>query len=97
MDKTKAFEQYALLQKAEQDREMLNPVYKEISEKLGIDTAVELYQMFRGQQISFPVRLKDPQKLRQVIVREYNGTNARELARQYGYSEKSIRRIVKTG
>ena len=39
---------------AENDPELLNAVYKEISEKLGMDTAMEIYRMFKGQQISFP-------------------------------------------
>ena len=94
---TVAFESEELLYLAEQDRQMLHPVYREISEKLGLDAAKELYQMFKGQQISFPVRLMDPQKVQKVIVREYNGTNVRELAKRYGYSEKSIRRIAKPG
>ena len=94
---TVAFESEELLYLAEQDRQMLHPVYREISEKLGLDAAKELYQMFKGQQISFPVRLLDPQKVQKVIVREYNGTNVRELAKRYGYSEKSIRRIANSG
>lgn len=36
---------------AENNPELLNSVYREISEKLGIDTAMEIYRMFRGQQI----------------------------------------------
>jgi len=93
---TKALEQNGLLQMAEQDLDLLHPVYRELCEKLGMNTAVELYQMFKGQQISFPVRLMDPEKVRQVIVQAYNGDNVRELARQYGYSEKSIRRLIKS-
>lgn len=42
---------------AERNPELLNTVYKEISEKLGMDTAMEIYQMFKGQQISFPTLL----------------------------------------
>ena len=41
---------------AESNPELLNSVYKEISEKLGVDTAMEIYRMFKGQQISFPMR-----------------------------------------
>ena len=49
-----------VMQMAEQDSELLNAVYKEISEKLGMDTAMEIYQMFKGQQINFPVRFFNP-------------------------------------
>ena len=44
-----------VMRMAENDPELLNTVYKEISEKLGMDTAMEIYQMFKGQQISFPI------------------------------------------
>lgn len=77
------------------DPELLNAVYKEISEKLGMDTAMSIYQMFKGQQISFPVRFFNPEKIKQIIVQEYNGENVRMLAIKYGYSEKSVRRIIK--
>lgn len=80
---------------AEKDSELLNTVYKEISEKLGMDTAMELYQMFKGQQINFPVRFFNPTQIQQIIIREYDGTNVRTLAVKYNYSEKTIRRIVK--
>lgn len=81
----------------EQDSELLNSVYKEISEKMGIDIAMELYQMFKGQQICFPVRFFNPARIHQIIAQEYDGTNVRELAAKYNYSEKTIRRILKDG
>lgn len=80
---------------AEKDSELLNAVYKEISEKLGMDTAMEIYQMFKGQQINFPVRFFNPTRIQQIIVKEYDGTNIRTLAVKYNYSEKTIRRIIK--
>ena len=84
-----------VMQMAENDPELLNSVYKEISEKLGMDTAMEIYQMFKGQQISFPMRFFNPAKIQQMIVREYNGTNIKTLAVKYGYSEKTVRRIIR--
>ncbi len=80
---------------AENDPELLNTVYKEISEKLGMDTAMEVYQMFKGQQISFPVRFFNPERIQKLIVAEYDGTNIRTLAIKYNYSEKTVRRIIK--
>ena len=80
---------------ARKDPELLNSVYKEISEKLGMDTAMEIYKMFKGQQICFPVRFFNPSRIQQIIVQEYNGSNIRELAKRYDYSEKSVRRIIK--
>ncbi len=80
---------------AENDPELLNSVYREISERLGMDTAMEIYQLFKGQQICFPIRFFNPARIQKYIVMEYDGTNVRTLAIKYGYSEKTIRRIIK--
>ena len=84
-----------VMRMAEKDSELLNSVYREISEKLGMDTAMEIYQMFKGQQINFPVRFFNPARIQQIIVKEYDGTNIRTLAIKYSYSEKTVRRIIK--
>lgn len=77
------------------DPELLNAIYKEISEKLGIETAMSIYQMFKGQQINFPTRFLNPAMIRKAILNEYDGTNIRTLAIKYNYSEKTVRRIIK--
>ena len=84
-----------VMQMAETDSELLNTVYKEISEKLGVDTAMEIYRMFKGQQISFPMRFFNPERMQECILREYDGTNVKILAIKYGYSEKTVRRIIR--
>ncbi len=84
-----------VMRMAVNDPELLSPVYKEISEKLGIETAMSIYQMFKGQQISFPTRFLNPVLIKKRIVQEYDGTNIRTLAVIYNYSERSIRRIIK--
>ena len=80
---------------AENNPELLNSVYKEISEKLGMDTAMEIYRMFKGQQISFPMRFFNPARIQQCILQEYDGINIKTLAIKYGYSEKTVRRIIR--
>ena len=84
-----------VMRMAENDPELLNSVYKEVSEKLGMDTAMEIYRMFKGQQISFPMRFFNPERIQKIIVQEYDGTNIKTLAIKYGYSEKTVRRIIK--
>lgn len=80
---------------AKTDKELLNNVYREISEVMGTDTAMEMYRLFKGQQISFPVRFFNPECIKHKIVEEYDGTNISTLAKKYDYSEKTIRRIIK--
>ena len=80
---------------AEKESDLLNDIYREISEKVGLDVAIEIYQMYKGQQITFPVHLFNSKRIQHSIIREYDGTNLRTLARKYGYSEKTIRRMIK--
>lgn len=84
-----------VMRMAENDPELLNTVYKEVSEKLGMDTAMEIYRMFKGQQISFPMRFFNPARIQKCILQEYDGTNVKTLAIKYNYSEKTVRRIIK--
>ena len=80
---------------AETDSALLNTVYREIADKLGMETAMEIYQLFKGQQICFPVRFFSPVRIQQLIIREYDGRNIKTLAVKYNYSEKTIRRIIR--
>lgn len=84
-------------QMAEDNPEMLNAVYKEISERMGMAAAMELYHMFKGQQISFPMRFFNAECIRKLILLEYDGSNLKKLAVKYGYSEKTVRRIIRQG
>lgn len=84
-----------VVQMARKDPELLNSVYKEISEKLGMDTAMDIYQLFKGQQVTFPMRFFNVECIREIIAQEYDGTNVKKLAVKYGYSEKTVRRIVR--
>ena len=83
-----------VMRMAESNAELLNSVYKEVSEKLGMDAAMEIYRMFKGQQITFPMRFFNPERIQQLIIQEYDGSNIKTLATKYGYSEKTIRRII---
>ena len=73
----------------------LNEVYKDIADELGIETALGIFRMFHGTQISFPNRLFSKEYVRRAVCREYNGNNARQLAKKYNYSERSVWRILK--
>lgn len=79
----------------EKERELYNSVYKEISEIIGLESTLKLYLRFKGQQVTFPVRLYNPHLIQQNVIKEYDGSNIRELARKYDYSEKTIRRMIK--
>lgn len=75
--------------------ELYNDIYKEISEIVGLEATLKIYLRFKGQQISFPVRLYNPHLIQQNVIKEYDGANIAELAQKYDYSEKTIRRMIK--
>lgn len=78
-----------------EDKQDLNGIYLEICEQFGMETTEKLFEMFKGQQITFPVHFYSPAKLHEKIYEEYDGSNIRQLAVKYNYSEKTIRRIIK--
>lgn len=77
------------------DKQLFNSVYRDIAEAFGMDVAIQFYQMYKGMQISFPTRLFNPDYVRAQIPIEYDGTNIKQLAKKYGYSEKTVRRMIK--
>lgn len=76
--------------------EYLNGAYNELANLLGIEAVLKIHAAYRGQQITFPVQLFSKDFLRKQIVEEYNGSNIKQLATKYGYSEKWIRKILKS-
>ena len=79
------------------DKDALNDVYKEIADLIGYDNAMILYTHFKGQQITFPVKLFKSEHIRGILKKQYDGKNAKQLARTYGYSERWIKELVKRG
>ena len=79
----------------EDKNELLNSVYKDINEEFGIDVAMRMYQLYKGTQVNFPMRFLNPDLVKQRILEEYNGKNLKQLAVKYGYSEKTLRRLIK--
>ena len=79
----------------EKESELYNTIYKEISEMIGLDATLKIYLRFKGQQITFPVRLYNPHLIQQNVIKEFDGTNIAELAKKYDYSERTIRRMIR--
>jgi len=77
------------------DVDLYNDIYSELCSVLGKETAEEIFKLYKGQQITFPVHFYDIKKLRKHILKEYTGNNIKELTLKYGYSEKTIRRMLK--
>lgn len=77
------------------DLEMYNTVYKEMIELVGIECALKIYGEYNGQQISFPARLYSSSYVKSKVIEEFDGSNLKELAKKYGYTDRWIRQILK--
>lgn len=74
--------------------EDLADIYMEIASKIGVDAAVAIHEMFKGQQIIFPQKLYNKEYIYSFIRENYNGHNVRELSQQFGYSDRRVRQIL---
>ena len=75
--------------------EDLNGAYNDLANLLGIEAVLKLHSAYRGQQLTFPVQLFSREYMVSQILKEYDGSNIKKLATQFGYSEKWIRKIIK--
>ena len=75
----------------------LNEVYREMVDLIGYDNTMILYTHFKGQQVTFPIKLFKADYIKAILKKQYDGTNAKNLARTYGYSERWIKELLKKG
>lgn len=80
----------------EKTGQILNGVYDTISEEIGFDNAVKIYNLFCGCQINFPTRLYSKEFVQGEAKKRYNGTNQsiNNIATKYNYSERTIRKML---
>ena len=71
------------------------PTYEEIAKTIGEEQTIKLYKNFRGQQITFPRRIYSIEYVSRYVRDNYDGSNVRELARKFDYSERRIREFIK--
>lgn len=77
------------------DNTCFNGAYKEFVELIGHQNTLLVHNYFAGQYVTFPKRLLSEQYLHDQIVSEYDGQNAKELARKYGYSYSWVMKVLK--
>lgn len=77
------------------DSSHFNGAYKEFIELIGYENTLIIHSHFAGQYVTFPKRLLSEEHLHKQILLEYDGNNAKELARKYDYSYSWIRKILK--
>ena len=79
------------------DADGLNDVYKDLYDCVGAENMIKIYARLKGSQITFPQRLFSSEYVKRQVLKKYNGDNIKQLAREYEYSEKWIRQMIKEG
>lgn len=72
----------------------LQGIYKEIADIIGVDATIAIYKELRGQQVTFPTRLYERNYVIKEVNSRYNGTNLKDLAREFDYTERWIRTFI---
>lgn len=79
------------------EKDGLNDVYKELCDCVGFENMLKIYKRMKGIQITFPQRLFSGSYVKKQVSKRYDGHNIKQLAREYGYSEKWIREMLREG
>lgn len=74
----------------------LQNLHRSIADVVGVDGLIRLCEHFGGSSIYIPQKRELlRQKIYQMIYREYDGSNIRELAVKYGVSEATVYNVVR--
>lgn len=74
--------------------EVFTGVYAEIAAEIDSETAMRIFELFRGQAVIFPQKLFDRRYVRAFICQHHQEYSVRELARMFGYSDRRIRQFI---
>jgi Mor transcription activator family. len=70
-------------------------IYKDIADIIGPENVYLIYKNLRGQQVTFPKKLFTTEYTLRMVMEEYNGSNMKQLAVKYEYTERHLRRLLK--
>lgn len=78
----------------EVDISSLHGIYRELAEIIGVELTIAVFKELKGQQITFPSRLYEKEYVIKEVRIRYNGANLKELAREFNYTERWIRKLI---
>lgn len=71
-----------------------NEIYQDLAKIIGEEDTLLIYHEFRGQQISCPMCLISTNSIKKILLKEYDGTNLKKIAKAYGYTERHLQRLL---
>ena len=69
-------------------------IYKDMVEVLGYDTTLKIYQNYKGQQITFPMRLYSDKYLIDYLNKYYDGKKLKQISRKLGYTCNWLQKVI---
>lgn len=70
-------------------------IYRELADVIGIEATILLHENFKGQQINLPIKLYTKEYVAKQVKIRNGQVNIKEIAREYGYTERRLRQILK--
>lgn len=69
-------------------------IYNQLLELIGEENMLIVFQTFRGQQVTFPKRLYKTEYVIDEVRKRYDGSNLKELAREFDYTDRHLRKLM---
>ncbi|WP_338631014.1 Mor transcription activator family protein [Clostridium baratii] len=69
-------------------------IYKDMVEVLGEEMVLKIYENYRGQQVTFPMRLYSKKYIIKYLMQNYNGKNLKEISRKLGYTCNWLQQVI---
>lgn len=69
-------------------------IYKDMVEVLGEEITLKVYENYKGQQVTFPMRLHSKKYVIKYLGVHFNGSNLKQLSRELGYTEKWLKQLI---
>ncbi|MFB9768737.1 Mor transcription activator family protein [Lactiplantibacillus modestisalitolerans] len=79
----------------EVDVAALQTFYRGVSDLIGVDGMLKIYDQYRGMQLTLPIHMYDRELAAQQVIHRYNGHNSYQLANYYGYSQRWINQVIR--
>ena len=69
-------------------------IYADMVDILGEEIVVKLHKYYRGQQITFHMKLYSKQYIKNYIINNYKSKTLKEMCRELGYTEGWIKQLI---
>ena len=71
-----------------------NGIYHDMFIILGEEVTKKIYQFYRGQQVTFPMKLYSNEYVKKYIINNHKHKTLKEMCRELGYTEGWIKQLL---